>query len=372
MAGFPHYYTYRVQVKGTREESDLRAKGVDFIRHMSARGTGGGELPSWERPDVLLGMKDAKRLEGYLRAGWCEDRVTPGGLPKRDRTTSACLEEELAKSRATAATEGVIRRARVQPHQDQVTPEGPPRRDLTAPAGLEGEPKSGRTRAVARRIARQNKVQSQQHTWILGLQKYADDTTVRPRRMPTPDQPEAGEHKPKSRRKEPWTYVQKIRTGAGGTGTELTILFDSRALHTVILHTAAARAALAPTGGRKWVMSLDSGEVEESSCEYSVPMVDCQGNVRVLRARGVGYTIYTKERMVPPTACAVFTEMEGSASRAHQAAGMVDLIIGQGYSTWHPQRVCDSWQTEDNLTLMRSEFPPRYMVRKTIPTKRRA
>jgi hypothetical protein len=225
---------------------------------------------------------------------------------------------------------------------------------------------------VARRIARQNKVQSQQTTWILRLQKYADDTTVRPRRMPTPSQPEAGERKPRSRGKEPWTYVQKIRTGAGGTGTELTVLFDSRALHTVILHTAAARAALAPMGGKKWVMSLDSGEVEESSCGYSVPMVDCQGNVRLLRARGVDYTIYIKERKVPPTASAVFTEMEGNASRAHQAAGMVDLIIGQGYSVWHPQKVCDSWQTEDNLTLMRSEFPPRYMVRETIPTERRA
>ncbi|MFN9897353.1 MAG: hypothetical protein ACK55Z_00890, partial [bacterium] len=84
---------------------------------MSARGTGGGELPSGERPDVLLGMKDAERLKGYLRAGWCEDRVTPGGQLKRDRTTSACLEEELASSRARAATEEVSKRARVRPHQ---------------------------------------------------------------------------------------------------------------------------------------------------------------------------------------------------------------------------------------------------------------
>jgi hypothetical protein len=100
VAGLPHCYTYRVQVKGTREESVFRAKGVDVIRHTSARGTGGGELPSWERLDVLLGMKDAERLEGYLRAGWCEDRVTQGGLPRRNRTASACLEEELANSRA--------------------------------------------------------------------------------------------------------------------------------------------------------------------------------------------------------------------------------------------------------------------------------
>ena len=99
--------------------------------------------------------------------------------------------------------------------------------------------------------------------------------------------------------------------------------------------------------------------------------MNCHGNVRLLKARGVDYTIYTKERKVPPTAAAVFTEMKGSASKAHQAAGMVDLIVGQGYSVWHPRRVCDSWQTEDNLTLMRSDFPPRYMVRKTTPTRRR-
>ena len=149
-------------------------------------------------------------------------------------------------------------------------------------------------------------------------------------------------------------------------------MFDSSALHTLILHTAAARAALAPDKQKKWVMSPDSGKMEESSCGYSVPLMDCRGNVHFLKARGVDYTIYSNQREVPPTASAVFTEMQGSASHAHQAAGMVDLIIGQGYGMWHPQKVCDSWQTEDNLTLMRSEFPPRWMVRETVPTERKA
>jgi hypothetical protein len=54
VAGLPQNSTYRVQVKGNREESDCRAKGVDIIRHTSARSTRNGELPSWERPDVLL------------------------------------------------------------------------------------------------------------------------------------------------------------------------------------------------------------------------------------------------------------------------------------------------------------------------------
>ncbi len=202
-------------------------------------------------------------------------------------------------------------------------------------------------------------------------QTYADDTTWRSQEAARPNQPEARRRRSDGKKREKWTYVHRIRTGAEGAGTELIVMFDSRATHTLILHTAAARAALAPAGQERWVMSPDSGEMDESSCGYSVPLMDCQGNVRLLKARGVDYTIYIKERKVPPTAAAVFAEMEGSASRAHQAAGMVDLIVGQGYSLWHPRNVCDSWQAEDNLTLMRSEFPPRYIVRKTTSTKRR-
>jgi hypothetical protein len=206
----------------------------------------------------------------------------------------------------------------------------------------------------------------------LKLQKYADDTTVRLQRAPRSNQPKAGERRPGKKEKEKWTYIQTIRMGTGGADTGLKVMFDSRAPHTLILHTAAARAALAPVGQEKWVMSPDSGEMDESSCGYSVPLMDCRGNVHFLKARGVDYMIYNNQRKVPPTASAVFTEMEGSASKAHQASEMVDLIVGQDYSVWHPRKVCDSWQTEDNLTLMRSEFPPRYMVRKMTPTKRRA
>jgi hypothetical protein len=90
------------------------------------------------------------------------------------------------------------------------------------------------------------------------------------------------------------------------------------------------------------------------------------------QTRGVDYTIYAKERKVPPTAAALFTEMEGRVSRVHQVAGMVDPIIGKDNSRWQPQKVCDSWQTEDNLTLMRSEFSPRYIARETTWTERRA
>ncbi len=120
VAGLPRSSTYQIQVKGIRAESDFRARGVGIVRCTSARGTGNGELPAWERPDVLLGMEDAKRLEGYLRAGWCKGRETQGGLPrraKRDETASACLKEKPASGKARAAVGGVTKQLGVQPHQ---------------------------------------------------------------------------------------------------------------------------------------------------------------------------------------------------------------------------------------------------------------
>jgi hypothetical protein len=330
-AGLPRGSTYRVLVKGTRAGSDFQARGVDIIHRTAARGTGGGELPAWEKPDVLLGAEDAKRLEGYLRTGWRGDqeaqRILPTEEARRDDAASVCFRDKPASGNAMAAVGEATERVGVEFHE------------------------------AAR---------------VLRRQAYADDTTTRTQEAARSNQPEAGERRPDRKEEEKWTYVQRIRTGVEGAGTKLKVMFDNNTPHTLILHTAAAKAALDPAGRGKLVMSPDSGEPEESSCRYSVPLVDWQGNVHLLKARGVDYTIYAKERKVPPTAAALFPEMEGRASRAHQAAGMVDLIVGKDNNRWQPQKVCDSWQTEDNLTLMRSEFSPRYIARETAWTKRRA
>jgi hypothetical protein len=55
MAGLPPGSAYQVHVKGTRAGSDFHAKGVSDIHRTAARGAMSGELPAWERPDVLLG-----------------------------------------------------------------------------------------------------------------------------------------------------------------------------------------------------------------------------------------------------------------------------------------------------------------------------
>jgi len=59
------------------------------------------------------------------------------------------------------------------------------------------------------------------------------------------------------------------------------------------------------------------------------------------------------------------------AARAHQVAGMVDLIIGKDQQKWQSRKVCDSQRAEDNLTFMKSEFPPRYIVKETRRAERK-
>ncbi len=332
MAGLPQGSTYRVHVKGTRAGSDFHTKGVSIIHHTAARSARSGELPAWERPDVLLGVEDAKRLEGYLRAGWRRDQEAQGTLPTEEA-----------------------------------------RRNVAAPVCFGDKPASGVTMTAAGEAIEQFGVKFREEARVLRHQAYGDDATTRAEEATRPKQPEAGERRSDRKEKEEWTYVQRIRTGVEGQGVELKVMFDNNTPHTLILHTTAARAALDPVGKRKLVMSPDSGEPEESLCRYSVPLVDWQGNTHLFKARGVDYTIYAGERKVPPKAAAQScrTVPRDGASRAHQVVGMVDLIVGKDNSRWQPQKVCDSWQTEDNLTLMRSEFSLRYIARETTWTKRR-
>jgi hypothetical protein len=151
---------------------------------------------------------------------------------------------------------------------------------------------------------------------VLRHQAYGDDATTRAEEAIRQNQPEAGERGSSQREKEMWPYVRRIRTGVEGQGVMLKVMFDNKKPHTIILNTAAARAALDPVWKRKLVMSPDSGESEESLCKYSVPLVDWQGNKHLLKAGGVDYTIYARERKVPPKAAALFPEIEGKASRA--------------------------------------------------------
>ncbi len=83
-AGFRQGSANQVHVMKTRAElSSFHAHGVKFISHGDITGANGKKLPPWERPDVLQGDRDAKRLESYLSVRWHDARETQGTLPAR-------------------------------------------------------------------------------------------------------------------------------------------------------------------------------------------------------------------------------------------------------------------------------------------------
>ncbi len=220
----------------------LPREGVGIIHSTAARGTGSGELPAWERLDVLLGMEDAKRLEGYLRAGWCKDRETRGGLPAQEA-----------------------------------------RWNVAASVCFGDKPAGGTAMAAAGEATEQFGVEFREAARVLRHQADGDDATTRTEEAMRPNQPKAEERGSGKKEKEMWTYVQRIRKGVEGQGVELKVMFDNNMPHTPILNTAATRAALDPVWKRKLVMSPDSKEPEESLCKYSVRLVDWQVNTHLLR-----------------------------------------------------------------------------------------
>ncbi len=203
MAGLPHGSAYQVHVKGTRARTDFRAKGVSIIHRTAARGVGSGELPAWERPDMLLGVEDAKRLEGYLRAGWRKDQETQGALRTQEArwnvAATVCFGDKLAGGATMAAAGEAIEQFGVK------------------------------FRGAAR---------------VLRHQAYVDDATTRAEEATRLNQPEAGKRGSGRKEKEEWTYIQRIRTGVEGQDVELKVMFDNNTPHTLILNTAAANHSI--------------------------------------------------------------------------------------------------------------------------------
>jgi hypothetical protein len=136
---------------------------------------------------------------------------------------------------------------------------------------------------------------------------------------------------------------------------------------TLISYEAASDAALNPSGDAKFVVGADI-DVDWSECRFTIPMVNSGGSSRYLKARGVEYTVYSGATIIPPNAPAVFPEMAGPPSTAHQSEGIVHVIVGRDNLQWHLRRVRESPRVADNLTLFASRFPPEYMVKQTVLT----
>jgi hypothetical protein len=144
-------------------------------------------------------------------------------------------------------------------------------------------------------------------------------------------------------------------------------MFDAKLPRTLISYEAARDAALNPSGSEKFVVGAYI-DTDWSECRYTVPLVDSGGHTRLLKARGVEYTVCASPTIVPSNASAVFPEMAGPPLTAHQPGGLVHMVVGRDNLQWHPRRIRESPQAADNLTLFVSRFPPEYLVKQTVLT----
>ncbi len=171
----------------------------------------------------------------------------------------------------------------------------------------------------------------------------------------------------KSRRKANETFLQTISTGIPGRYLDMKVMFDAKLPRTLISYEAASDAALNPSGDLKFVAGPDIN-IDWSECRYTLPLVDSGGRTRLLKARGVEYTVYPSATVIPSNAPMVFPEMAGPPSTAHQNKGIMHMVVGRDNLQWHPRRVNESPRVADNLTLFASRFPPEYMVKQTVLT----
>ncbi len=80
-------------------------------------------------------------------------------------------------------------------------------------------------------------------------------------------------------------------------------------------------------------------DIDWSKCRYTMLLVDSGGHTRLLKARGVEYTVFASPTIVPPNASAVFPEMAVPPSTAHQQDGIVHMVVGRDNLQWHQRRV---------------------------------
>jgi hypothetical protein len=109
------------------------------------------------------------------------------------------------------------------------------------------------------------------------------------------------------------------------------VMFDAKLPGTLISYEAASDAALNPSINLKFVVGADI-DVDWSECQFTIPMVDCEGRTRLLKARGVEYrgveyTVCSSATIVLPNAPMVFPEIAGPPSTANQNEGIMHVSV---------------------------------------------
>ncbi len=155
---------------------------------------------------------------------------------------------------------------------------------------------------------------------------------------------------------------QQVPLEVNGNVGFIHALYDWETPNTLIRIEAARRMNLQsiriPRGAIKGYQGV--GTITDSA--YCVPLLDVDGNVRVIRAYGVEEIAIVVHTRLPPLAVEIFPIIRLAAPWMETRAGHVDLLIGLDNKEWLPIHVEDSWDPDDDMRLMKSTFGHRYMI----------
>jgi hypothetical protein len=173
------------------------------------------------------------------------------------------------------------------------------------------------------------------------------------------DEPSPYEHLGEDR---PRLCQQQVPLEVNGNVGFVHVLYDWETPNTLMRIEAARRMNLQSIRIPRRAIKGYQGVGTITDSAYCVPLLDADGNVRVIRAYGVEEIAVVVRTRLPPIAVEIFPIIRLAAPWMETRAGHVDLLVGLDNKQWLPTHVEDSWDPDDDMRLMKSAFGHRYMI----------
>ncbi len=147
-----------------------------------------------------------------------------------------------------------------------------------------------------------------------------------------------------------------------GNLTSLHTLYDWESPNTLVRIESARRIGLQGMRAQRQAIKGYQGVGTITDSVDYLPLLDVDGNIRVIRAHRVDEITVVARTRLPPIAREIFPVIRAYMPWMETGAGHVELLIGLDNRQWLPAHVEDSWDPDDDMRLMRSTFSHRYMI----------
>ncbi len=155
---------------------------------------------------------------------------------------------------------------------------------------------------------------------------------------------------------------QRVPLEVNGNLTSLHTLYDWESANTLVRKESARRIGLQGVRAPRQAIKGYQGEGLITDSAYYLPLLDVDGNIKVIRTFGVEEIAVVNRTRLPPVAREIFPVNRAYMPWMETGAGHVELLIGLDNRQWLLAHVEDSWDPDDDMRLMKSVFGYRYMI----------